>query len=152
MTFSPFARRNCWYDTSSFGGACAPSGAASSASHNTTTRYFMRLLWRTWPAAGSRQSAGSGQRVRRRRESGPAGSRPAAGRRPSADTGISLALSPAEMHQMKHAHTRRLRHFEPLSRLGDFQVEPHQADPRGWNVLSPDGRTVGEVKNLTATT
>jgi hypothetical protein len=52
------------------------------------------------------------------------------------------------MHQMKHAHTRRLRHFEPLSRLGDFQVEPHQADPRGWNVLSPDGRTVGEVKDL----
>jgi hypothetical protein len=52
------------------------------------------------------------------------------------------------MHQMKHAHTRRLRHFEPLSRLGDYQVGPHEVDPRGWKVLSPDGRTVGEVKDL----
>jgi hypothetical protein len=52
------------------------------------------------------------------------------------------------MHQMKHAHTQRLRHFEPLSRLGDYRVGPHQVDPRGWKVLSPDGRTVGEVKDL----
>jgi sporulation protein YlmC with PRC-barrel domain len=49
---------------------------------------------------------------------------------------------------MKEAYSRRLRHFEPLSRLGDYQVGPHQVDPRGWNVLSPDGRTVGEVKDL----
>jgi hypothetical protein len=52
------------------------------------------------------------------------------------------------MHQMKPAHTRRLRHFEPLSRLGDYRVGPHQVDPRGWKMLSPDGRTVGEVKDL----
>jgi hypothetical protein len=54
----------------------------------------------------------------------------------------------AEMDEMKQAHTRRLRHFEPLSRLGDYQVGPHQVDPRGWKVLSPDGRTGGEVKDL----
>jgi hypothetical protein len=53
---------------------------------------------------------------------------------------------------MKHAQTRRLRRFEPLSRLGDYQVGPHQVDPRGWNVLSPDGRTVGEVKDLVVDT
>jgi hypothetical protein len=49
---------------------------------------------------------------------------------------------------MTHEHTRQLRRYEPLSRLGGYQVGPHQSDPRGWNVLSPDGRTVGEVKDL----
>lgn len=48
---------------------------------------------------------------------------------------------------MKQVPTR-LRQYEPLSRLGDYQIERHQIDPRGWSVLSPDGQTVGEVKDL----
>ena len=49
---------------------------------------------------------------------------------------------------MKHAHTERLRPHEPLSRLEGFQVGPHQLDPRGWKVLTPEGRAVGQVKDL----
>ena len=49
---------------------------------------------------------------------------------------------------MKHAHPRPLRRREPLSRLGGFQVGPHQPDPRGWKVLSPDGGSVGVVRDL----
>ena len=53
---------------------------------------------------------------------------------------------------MKHAHTLRLRRFEPLSRLGDYRIERHEIDPRGWKVLSPDGRAIGEVKDVVVDT
>ena len=53
---------------------------------------------------------------------------------------------------MKHAHARRPRRYEPLSRIGEYKVEKHQIDPRGWKVLSPDGRAVGEVKDLVVDT
>jgi hypothetical protein len=41
-----------------------------------------------------------------------------------------------------------MKQFERLSRLKDFKVDKHQLDPRGWDVVSIDGRSIGEVKDL----
>jgi hypothetical protein len=41
-----------------------------------------------------------------------------------------------------------MKQYERLSRLRDFKVEKHQIDPRGWDVINLDGRTVGEVRDL----
>jgi hypothetical protein len=49
---------------------------------------------------------------------------------------------------MKSEVTRVQRRFERLSRLKDYKVDKHQVDPRGWNIVSTEGRTVGEVKDL----
>jgi hypothetical protein len=49
---------------------------------------------------------------------------------------------------MRHQEGRPLRRFERLSRLGDYEVEPHQVDPRGWNIVGPGGRDIGEVKDV----
>ena len=38
--------------------------------------------------------------------------------------------------------------FERLSRLNDYTVDRHQADPRGWDVINSSGRSIGEVKDL----
>jgi hypothetical protein len=38
--------------------------------------------------------------------------------------------------------------FERLSRLGDYKVDKHQIDPRGWDVINSTGRNIGEVKDL----
>jgi hypothetical protein len=38
--------------------------------------------------------------------------------------------------------------FERLSRLNDYTVDKHQADPRGWDVINSTGRSIGEVKDL----
>ena len=38
--------------------------------------------------------------------------------------------------------------LKPLSELPDYKVEPGDPDPRGWTVLSTDGRTLGRVEDL----
>lgn len=39
-------------------------------------------------------------------------------------------------------------HLEPMSELHDFKIEPGDPDPRGWTVVSADGRTHGTVTDL----
>jgi sporulation protein YlmC with PRC-barrel domain len=41
-----------------------------------------------------------------------------------------------------------MKRFERLSRLSDYTVDKHHADPRGWDVINSTGRSVGEVKDL----
>ena len=41
-----------------------------------------------------------------------------------------------------------MRRYERLSRLRDYKVDKNQIDPRGWDVINLDGRTVGEVRDL----
>jgi hypothetical protein len=41
-----------------------------------------------------------------------------------------------------------MKRFERLSRLSDYTVDKHHADPRGWDVINSSGRSVGEVKDL----
>jgi sporulation protein YlmC with PRC-barrel domain len=36
----------------------------------------------------------------------------------------------------------------PLDQLDDFEIAEGDPDVRGWNVLSSDGRKIGEVDNL----
>ena len=41
-----------------------------------------------------------------------------------------------------------MKRFERLSRLSGYAVESHHRDPRGWDVLNADRRSMGEVKDL----
>ena len=41
-----------------------------------------------------------------------------------------------------------MKRFERLSRLNGYGVETHHRDPRGWDVLNADRRSIGEVKDL----
>ena len=41
-----------------------------------------------------------------------------------------------------------MRRYERLSRLRDYKVDKHQIDPRGWDIINLDGRTVGEFRDL----
>jgi PRC-barrel domain protein len=41
-----------------------------------------------------------------------------------------------------------MKRFERLSRLSGYKVDKHQIDPRGWDVVNTDGRSIGEVKDL----
>jgi uncharacterized protein (TIGR02271 family) len=45
------------------------------------------------------------------------------------------------------AHENRER-IAPLSDLDDFEVADHDPDVRGWDVISADGRKIGEVEDL----
>ena len=38
--------------------------------------------------------------------------------------------------------------LKPLSELPDYKVEPGDPDPRGWTVISTDGRSLGRVEDL----
>jgi sporulation protein YlmC with PRC-barrel domain len=40
------------------------------------------------------------------------------------------------------------RRLERLSRMREYDVAPKEPDPRGWTVVSRDGRTIGEVRDL----
>lgn len=42
--------------------------------------------------------------------------------------------------------------LERLSRLGGYKVDRRQRDPRGWTVVNPDGRRIGEVADLVVDT
>jgi hypothetical protein len=41
-----------------------------------------------------------------------------------------------------------MKRFERLSRLSGYKVDKQQIDPRGWDVVNTDGRSIGEVKDL----
>ena len=41
-----------------------------------------------------------------------------------------------------------MKRLERLSRLSGYTVDRHQVDPRGWDVVNPDRRSFGEVKDL----
>ena len=41
-----------------------------------------------------------------------------------------------------------MKRFERLSRLNDYKVDKHQVDPRGWDVVNAEHRTIGEVRDL----
>jgi len=51
-----------------------------------------------------------------------------------------------------HANLNFAEHLKPLSELSTFKIEPGDPDPRGWNVVTTDGRTVGEVDDLVVDT
>jgi hypothetical protein len=41
-----------------------------------------------------------------------------------------------------------MKRFERLSRLNGYGVDSHRADPRGWDIVNDDHRSIGEVKDL----
>jgi hypothetical protein len=41
-----------------------------------------------------------------------------------------------------------MKRFQRLSRLRDYTVDKHQPDPRGWDVIGTDQRTLGRVDDL----
>jgi hypothetical protein len=41
-----------------------------------------------------------------------------------------------------------MKRFERLSRLSGYTVDKHQVDPRGWDIVNTDHRSIGEVKDL----
>jgi hypothetical protein len=41
-----------------------------------------------------------------------------------------------------------MNRFERLSRLSGYTVDKNRADPRGWDIVNPDHRSIGEVKDL----
>jgi len=47
-----------------------------------------------------------------------------------------------------HSHLNLGDNLKPLSELPDYKVEPGDPDPRGWTVLSTDGRSLGKVEDL----
>ena len=53
---------------------------------------------------------------------------------------------------MKQHQSGPVHRFERLSRLGKYEVEKHQVDPRGWDIVGRDGRTIGEVRDLVVDT
>jgi uncharacterized protein (TIGR02271 family) len=50
---------------------------------------------------------------------------------------------------MAHEHPERIA---PLSELDDYEVADNDPDVRGWDVISADGRKVGEVEDLVVDT
>jgi hypothetical protein len=49
---------------------------------------------------------------------------------------------------MNSESTGAVRAFERLSQLDGYGVDKRQPDPRGWTVVTVDGHTIGEVKDL----
>ena len=47
-----------------------------------------------------------------------------------------------------HEHLNLGEHLKPLSEMPDYKVESGDPDPRGWNVVTTDGQTVGRVEDL----
>jgi uncharacterized protein (TIGR02271 family) len=47
-----------------------------------------------------------------------------------------------------HTHLNLDEHLTPLSELPNYKVEPGDPDPRGWAVVTTDGRSVGRVEDL----
>jgi uncharacterized protein (TIGR02271 family) len=47
-----------------------------------------------------------------------------------------------------YSHLNLGENFKPLSELPDYKVEPGDPDPRGWTVVSTDGRSLGRVDDL----
>jgi uncharacterized protein (TIGR02271 family) len=47
-----------------------------------------------------------------------------------------------------YSHLNLGDHLKPLSELPDYKVEPGDPDPRGWTVISTDGRSLGRVEDL----
>lgn len=41
-----------------------------------------------------------------------------------------------------------MKRFERLSRLNGYGVDSHFKDPRGWDIVNADHRSIGEVKDL----
>lgn len=41
-----------------------------------------------------------------------------------------------------------MKRFERLSRLNGYGVDSHYRDPRGWDIVNADHRSIGEVKDL----
>ena len=41
-----------------------------------------------------------------------------------------------------------MKRFERLSRLNGYRVDSHHKDPRGWDIVNADHRSIGEVKDL----
>jgi aryl carrier-like protein len=41
-----------------------------------------------------------------------------------------------------------MKRFERLSRLKGYGVDSHHKDPRGWDIVNADHRSIGEVKDL----
>jgi hypothetical protein len=41
-----------------------------------------------------------------------------------------------------------MKRFERLSRLNGYGVDSHHRDPRGWDIVNADHRSIGEVKDL----
>lgn len=54
----------------------------------------------------------------------------------NADLGTSSALGSSQAR------------IAPLGDLDDFELAPNFPDPRGWNVVSPDGNKIGKVHDL----
>jgi len=47
-----------------------------------------------------------------------------------------------------YSHLNLGDNLKPLSELPDYKVEPGDPDPRGWTVISTDGRSIGRVEDL----
>jgi len=47
-----------------------------------------------------------------------------------------------------YSHLNLGDNLKPLSELPDYKVEPGDPDPRGWTVVSTDGRSIGRVEDL----
>jgi len=47
-----------------------------------------------------------------------------------------------------HSHLNLGGNLKPLSEMPDYKVEPGDPDPRGWTVVSTDGRSIGRVEDL----
>jgi hypothetical protein len=41
-----------------------------------------------------------------------------------------------------------MKRFERLSRLNGYGVDSHHRDPRGWDIVNAEHRSIGEVKDL----
>jgi hypothetical protein len=41
-----------------------------------------------------------------------------------------------------------MKRYERLSRLREYKVDKHQVDPRGWNIVNAEHKTIGEVRDL----
>jgi len=49
---------------------------------------------------------------------------------------------------MRHEHMSPVSRFERLSWLRGYHVDKHQVDPRGWEIVNSERRTIGIVKDL----
>jgi uncharacterized protein (TIGR02271 family) len=47
-----------------------------------------------------------------------------------------------------YSHLKFSENLKPLSELPDYKVEPGDPDPRGWTVVTADGRSIGRVEDL----
>lgn len=72
----------------------------------------------------------------------------AAGRDPTAGYPACTVTTGRGEHVAHRTHGGETHRFERLSRLGHFDVEQGDVDPRGWSVITPNGEALGEVKDL----